>query len=172
MAEMKKTAAKETVEPVEKITAKADALKIDTKEPEKTPAVKTAVKEPAEKKAPAKKAPVKKETVKKETVKKETVKKEPVKKEAVKKAPVKKTAAKPAAEKTAAAKAEAKEIVTVQFAGKSYSTEDLVKIAKDVWKYDLGKNEADFKDVELYVKPEESSVYYVINGDVTGSFAI
>ena len=162
MAEMKKTAAKETAEPVEKITAKADALKIDTKEPEKTPAVKTAVKEPAEKKAPAKKAPVKKETVKKETVKKETVKKEPVKKEAVKKAPVKKTAAKP----------EAKEIVTVQFAGKSYSTEDLVKIAKDVWKYDLGKNEADFKDVELYVKPEESSVYYVINGDVTGSFAI
>ena len=115
-----------------------------------------------------------------------------MKKEAVKKAPVKKTAAKPAAEKTAAekpvsaakpaakkapaktaaAKAEAKEIVTVQFAGKSYSTEDLVKIAKDVWKYDLGKNEADFKDVELYVKPEESSVYYVINGDVTGSFAI
>lgn len=47
-----------------------------------------------------------------------------------------------------------------------------MKIAKDVWKYDLGKNEADFKDVELYVKPEESSVYYVINGDVTGSFAI
>ena len=34
MAEMKKTAAKETAEPVEKITAKADALKIDTKEPE------------------------------------------------------------------------------------------------------------------------------------------
>ena len=28
------------------------------------------------------------------------------------------------------------------------------------------------KTVELYVKPEESSVYYVINGDVTGSFAI
>ena len=182
MAEMKKTAAKETVEPVEKITAKADALKIDTKEPEKTPAVKTVVKEPAEKKAPAKKAPVKKETVKKETVKKETVKKAPVKKTAAKPAAEKTaaekpvSAAKPAAKKapakTAAAKAEAKEIVTVQFAGKSYSTEDLVKIAKDVWKYDLGKNEADFKDVELYVKPEESSVYYVINGDVTGSFAI
>ena len=178
MAEMKKTAAKETAEPVEKITAKADALKIDTKEPEKTPAVKTAVKEPAEKKAPAKKTPAKKETVKKETVKKE-----PVKKEAVKKAPARKTAEKPAAEKTAAAakkapaktaaaKAEVKELVAVQFAGKSYSTEDLVKIAKDVWKYDLGKNEADFKTVELYVKPEESSVYYVINGDVTGSFAI
>lgn len=171
MAEMKKNEAKETVKPVEKITAKADALKIETKEPEKTPAVKAAVKEPAEKKAP----------VKKEAVKKETVKKAPVKK-----APAKKTAEKPAAEKTAAAKpavkkapvkkaaanTEMKEVVTVQFAGKSYSTEDLVKIARDVWKYDLGKDEADFKDVELYVKPEESSVYYVINGDVTGSFAI
>ena len=68
--------------------------------------------------------------------------------------------------------AEAKSNVTVQFAGKSYSTEDLVKIAKDVWKYDLGRDEADFKSVELYVKPEESSVYYVVNGDVTGSFNI
>lgn len=174
MAETKKTEAKETVKPVEKIAAKADAPKIETKEPEKTPAVKAAVKEPAEAKAPAKKAPAKKTAVKKEAVKKETVKKETVKKEPVKKAPVKKAAEKPAAApaKKAAAKEEIKETVTVQFAGKSYSSEDLVKIAKDVWKYDLGRNEEEFKTVELYVKPEESSVYYVINGDVTGSFAI
>ena len=164
MAETKKTEAKETVKPVEKIAAKADAPKIETKEPEKTPAVKAAVKEPAEAKAPAKKAPAKKTAVKKEAVKKEPVKK----------APVKKAAEKPAAApaKKAAAREEIKETVTVQFAGKSYSSEDLVKIAKDVWKYDLGRNEEEFKTVELYVKPEESSVYYVINGDVTGSFAI
>ena len=164
MAETKKTEAKETVKPVEKIAAKADAPKIETKEPEKTPAVKAAVKEPAEAKAPAKKAPAKKTAVKKDAVKKETVKK----------APVKKAAEKPAAApaKKAAAREEIKETVTVQFAGKSYSSEDLVKIAKDVWKYDLGRNEEEFKTVELYVKPEESSVYYVINGDVTGSFAI
>lgn len=184
MAETKKTEAKETVKPVEKIAAKADALKIDTKEPEKTPAVKAAVKEPAEAKAPAKKAPAKKEAVKKEVVKKETVKKETVKKEPVKKAPARKAAEKPAAAPVAkkapakkttaksAVKEETRETVTVQFAGKSYSSEDLVKIAKDVWKYDLGRNEEEFKTVELYVKPEESSVYYVINGDVTGSFAI
>lgn len=35
MAETKKTEAKETVKPVEKIAAKADAPKIETKEPEK-----------------------------------------------------------------------------------------------------------------------------------------
>ena len=158
MAEMKKNEAKETVKPVEKITAKADALKIETKEPEKTPAVKAAVKEPAEKKAPAKK------TAEKPAAEKTAAAAKP----AAKKAPVKKAAAKTETMETIASK----EVVTVQFAGKSYSTEDLVKIAKDVWKYDLGREEADFREVELYVKPEESSVYYVINGDVTGSFAI
>ena len=65
-----------------------------------------------------------------------------------------------------------KAVVNLQFAGKSYTDDDLVKIAKDVWKYDLGNKAADFKSVELYVKPEESRAYYVINGEVTGSFAI
>ena len=46
MAETKKTEAKETVKPVEKIAAKLMRPKIETKEPEKTPAVKAAVKSP------------------------------------------------------------------------------------------------------------------------------
>ena len=54
----------------------------------------------------------------------------------------------------------------------SPTAEDLVKIAKDVWKYDLNQKEEDFKSVELYVKPEESVVYYVINGEVQGNFGI
>ena len=59
-----------------------------------------------------------------------------------------------------------------QFSGKSYTPDDLLKICKDVWKYDLNGKEADFKSVELYVKPEENTAYYVINGDITGSFFI
>ena len=82
------------------------------------------------------------------------------------KAPAKK------AEKAPAKKAEIKESVRVQFDGKSYTTEELVKIAKDVWKYDHKKKVSDFQSVELYVKTEESIVYYVINGEVSGSFAI
>lgn len=83
-------------------------------------------------------------------------------------------AKKEAAEKKAAPekKAEVKAVVNLQFSGRSYTTEDLVKIAKDVWKYDLKKKVSDFKTVELYVKPEESQVYYVINEEVTGSFGI
>lgn len=144
MAETKKPVAKKpvAVKPVEEKAAKV----VEAKETVKTEA----------KKEPAKKAPAKKAAP---AAKKEVAKavKETVKKVAEKKAPAKKAA---------------KEVVTVQFADKSYTTEDFVKIAKDVWVYDLNQKATDFKTVELYVKPEESLVYYVINGDVTGSFAI
>lgn len=82
-----------------------------------------------------------------------------------------KTVKKPVAKKTAA-KAEVKVSMNVQFGGKSYTTEDLVKIAKDVWRYDLKQKAADFKSVELYVKPEDGMAYYVINGKEAGSFYI
>ncbi len=91
----------------------------------------------------------------------------------------KKPGRKPAAEKketeaktTTTRKRAVKENVHIEFSDKSYSTEDLVKIAKDVWRYDLKRKVGDFKSVELYVKPEESRVYYVINGEVTGDFGI
>lgn len=91
-------------------------------------------------------------------------------------AAAKKTTTKKTTEKktttTRGRKAAVKEVVHVQFEGKSYTTEDLVKSAKDVWQYDLKQELSDFKSVEIYVKPEENLAYYVINGDVTGSFLI
>lgn len=161
MAEIKKTTTKEPAKPVAKTAVKADAPKIETKEPEKAPVKK------AETKTTAAKA-VKTTAAKKEPVKKEPVKKEPVKKEAVKKEPVKKEPI----EQAEAVRGEVKEDITLQFNGKEYKTEELVKITKDIWVYDLNEKLEDFKSVELYVKPEECSVYYVINGDVKGSFYI
>lgn len=105
----------------------------------------------AEKKAPAKKAPAKKTAEKKAAA--------PAAKTAEKKAPVKK-----------AAKVE--ETVNFQFSGKSYTPDDLMKIFKDVWKYDMNGREEDIKNVELYVKPEENTTYFVVNGSITGSFFI
>lgn len=146
MAEVKKATAK--------VVAKvpAEEKKVEVKAAEvKAPEVKAEVKKeavkktPAAKKAPAKKAPA----AKKETVKKETVKKTP-----------------------AAKKPVVKEEVNFQFSGKSYTSEDLIRITRDVWKYDLNGKEEDVKSIELYVKPEENTAYYVINGDVTGSFFI
>ena len=152
---------KKTVAPV--AAAKVEAPKAEVKKAAPTTPVKTetktAVKE-AEKAPVAKaeeKAPVKAEA------KKPAAKKETTKKETAKKAPAKKPAAK---------KAELKSEISVQFGGKSYSQEDLLKIAKDVWKYDLKQKAADLTSIELYVKPEENMVYYVMNKEITGSFYI
>ena len=124
---------------------KAEQMKLDvTAEPKKV--AEKAVTE--KKETAAKKAEEKKPVAKKTATKKTTVKKETAKKEAVKAS------------------------VYVQFNGKSYETEELVKIAKDIWKYDLNKKAGDFKDVDIYVKPEENMAYYVINGEVAGSFLI
>ena len=87
--------------------------------------------------------------------------------------PKKETAKKAApAKKEATVKAATKVSVNLQFAGKEYKAEDFEKMAKDVWQYDLGNKAADLKSVDLYVKPEENKVYYVMNGDVTGDFDI
>ncbi len=125
---------------------------------------KTAVAKPAAKAVAAKAADTKKEEVKVDAAVKETPKTETKKTTA-------KTAAKKTTTKTTAAKASKAEVV-LQFAGKTYSTEDLVKIAKDVWQYDLNRDLKDFKTVSIYVKPEEKLAYYVVNDEVTGSFAI
>lgn len=115
----------------------------------------------AEVKAPEKKTATRKTAAKKAAPAKAAEKKTPVKKAATEK----KTPGRKAAVKT-------KEVVNFQFSGKSYTSEDLLKICKDVWKYDLNGKEEDFKTVELYVKPEENTTYYVINGSITGSFFI
>lgn len=62
--------------------------------------------------------------------------------------------------------------VCLQYSDKEYSTEKLVAIAKDIWQYDLGQDPKGLKSVELYVKPEENAVYYVMNKETTGSFTI
>ena len=139
--------------------------------------VKKTVKEAAEVKA----TPVKKEAAKVETkaaeVKAEVKAEAKVEKAPAKKAAAKTTAAKAPAKKAATAKKataskEVKVSMNVQFGGKSYTTDDLVKIAKDVWKYDLKQKVSDLTSVDLYVKPEESKVYYVMNDAYTGSFDI
>ena len=110
----------------------------------------------------------------KKTRTRKTAVKETAPKAAVQKAAAEKAEPKTAAKKTTRTKkaAAVKENITIQFAGKEYTTEQLVKIAKDVWEFDLKKDPADFKEVQLYVKPEEAKAYYVINSTETGSFEI
>lgn len=138
--------------------------------------------------------PIAEKTASVKTVETKTEVKEAAEKVAAEKASAKKTAAKAAVEKTAKAvkktpgrrsaaakessakgrakKAEVKTSITLQFYGKSYTEEELLKIAKDVWKFDLKKKAGELESVELYVKPEENTCYYVMNKDIGGSFSL
>ncbi len=85
----------------------------------------------------------------------------------VKEAAVKKPAAKKAPAKKAPAKKAVKTNLYVQAAGKEVSMEEAIARVKDAWKA-TGHKVGDLKEITVYVKPEESSIYYVVNGEVTG----
>ena len=121
-------------------------------EPSKAEAVKTAVVE----------------TVKAAT---ETVK-EAVKETA--KAPVKAAAPKAEAKKPVARRtkkaAVAAEEVFIQYAGKEFTTKDLVAEVKKAWTEMTGKKEEEIQDIKVYVKTEENKAYYVVNGEAEGHY--
>lgn len=130
------------------------------------PAATEVKKEEVKKEAP--KAEVKKEAPKKEAPKKAEAKKAPAKKEAPKKeAPKKEAPKKAAAKKAPAKKAEVKETFAVQFAGKDYASDVIVKLVKDAYK--ATKNKAAIKTLNVYVNTDDSRAYYVINDEFHGS---
>ncbi len=87
--------------------------------------------------------------------------KKAVRKPAAKKAaPAKNTAAK----KAPAKKAEPKVTVKVQFSGNEY---DIDEITKNVAKAYKGSVKGAVKSVDIYVKPEDGAVYYVVNSEVS-----
>ncbi len=121
----------------------------------KTTTKATEVKEVKEVKVEAPKAEVKAEV--KAEAKKETAKKAPAKKAATttKKAPAKKAAAK------------TETVITVQFQGNEVSIASLEEKVKAQFVAE-GNKASSIKSLNVYVKPEEFSAYYVINGDFTG----
>ena len=143
---------------------------------EKRPEVKKAeTKKPEPKKPEVKKAEAKKLEPKKPEVKKAEAKKPEPKKPEVKKAEAKKPEAKKAEEKKAEDKktgkeAGSKEELYIEYAGSSYSREELMNKALKVWTSVLKRGRNELHTMELYIKPQEKTVYYVFNGKRKGSF--
>ena len=95
--------------------------------------------------------------MKKETVtKKETA----VKKEPAKKAPAKTTV-----------KKEIKVNAIIEDHGRQIEESAVIANVKKAWTAS-GKKIGDIKSIELYIKPEENAVYYVVNKTETGSVAL
>ncbi len=141
----KKTEIKETVKNVTKAPAKTEVkapVKAEVKTEIKT---ETTAPKAEEVKEEAKKAPAKKTEVKEEA----------------KKAPAKK------ATPAKAAKAEIKTALYVQFAGNEATETDIIDKVKAAYVAE-GHKESAIKEINLYVKPEEYAVYYVINDKSSG----
>lgn len=88
-----------------------------------------------------------------------------------KKAPAKKTVAKKAPAKKTTAKKEIKVSTIVQCFGKEVSEKDIIANVKKAWTK-AGNKIGDIKTIELYIKPEENAVYYVINTTESGAIAL
>ena len=151
------------------------ATKRTTKKAE-TMAAKKAAKTVAEVKATAA-AEVKAEPSKAEAVKTAVVETVKAATESVKetaKAPAKTAgkaeAKKPAVRRTAKKAAVAAEEIFIQYAGKEFTTKDVVANVKKAWIEMTGKKEEDIQDIKVYVKTEENKAYYVVNGEAEGHY--
>ena len=90
--------------------------------------------------------------------------------DAVAEAPAEKPVKKPAAKKAAAAKKPAaktakaapKETIKIQFGADEYDFAEIKKAVEADYK---SKVKGRIKAVEIYIKPEDKAVYYVVNGD-------
>ena len=67
----------------------------------------------------------------------------------------------------APAKAEIKTALYVQFAGNEVTEADIIDKVKAAYVAE-GHKESAIKEINLYVKPEEYAVYYVINDKAIG----
>lgn len=79
-------------------------------------------------------------------------------------------AKKPAVRRTAKKAAVVAEEIFIQYAGKEFTTKDVVANVKKAWIEMTGKKEEDIQDIKVYVKTEENKAYYVVNGEAEGHY--
>lgn len=152
---------KATKSPVAEVSVKTETVKEDFMNP---PEVKEATqeepKDTVKEKVTSEKVPAKKDakTPAKKTTSRKTVRK-------VSEKPVKAVEKKPATRRT---KKESAAEIYIQYLGKELSTKNVLENIKNLWTGEMGRKEKDFKDVKVYIKPEENKAYFVINGNETG----
>lgn len=59
-----------------------------------------------------------------------------------------------------------------QFSGKEINEKDILDRVKAIWTGEMGNKVKDLINLKIYVKPEENTAYFVINGDITGSISL
>lgn len=105
---------------------------------------------------------------------KTSTKEKAAKPESAKTSAAAKPEAKKAAKKTTARKTSVKKDIkvkaVVEYYGKQVEEKDMIASVKKAWTKS-GRKIGEIKTIDLYIKPEEGAVYYVINGIDTGAVA-
>ena len=161
----KKEAMKAAIEKAQLTEEKKAAEKAQLTEEKKTQSAEEKVAEKVSDTAKEIKATAKtaaRTAVKEAKAAKETVKKTAAKEVKVAKEEVKKTAAKRPSKK------DMKVRTFVEYYGKQVEEKEMIARVKKAWTK-KGKRVGEIKTLELYVKPEEGAVYYVINSEETGA---
>ncbi len=78
----------------------------------------------------------------------------------------------PRTKKNAAESSTMKTTAVLQYGEKSVPYESFVKTVQDLWVDRYQKKPDEMKGLDLYIKPEENKVYFVINNDICGDFDI
>lgn len=136
---------------------------------------KAAAKKPGRKTASKSTTAAKKTAEKKTTAAKKIVAGEETKKKAAGTVKAEKTTKKADTAKTEAASAKKSAVkpnVVLQYADKSVTFDTLIQNAKNVWEFDMSRKPSEIKELDLYVKPEEGRVYFVVNNTEKGDFAL
>ena len=60
----------------------------------------------------------------------------------------------------------------IEYQGRSYDREELIERAMTIWVKKLRRGRNNLTSLELYVKPQEQTVYYVFNKTRNGSFPL
>ncbi len=62
--------------------------------------------------------------------------------------------------------------IYIQYADSEICIQDVLDKIKAQWTKDLENGEDELEELKVYIKPEDNAAYYVINGDITGSFGL
>ena len=160
----KKEAMKAAIEKAQLTEEKKAAEKAQLTEEKKTQSAEEKVAEKVSDTAKEIKATAK--TAARTAVKEAKAAKETVKKTAAKEVKGAKEAVKTAAKRPS--KKDMKVRTFVEYYGKQVEEKEMIARVKKAWTK-KGKRVGEIKTLELYVKPEEGAVYYVINSEETGA---
>ena len=61
--------------------------------------------------------------------------------------------------------------IFVEYCGKQTEDKTMIAAVKKAWT-DAGNKVGDIKTMQLYIKPEEDAVYYVINETISGKVTL